>query len=678
MLLKYSLTNSLTLTAMTNLFKLINTIFKSQVLPESSYIIDKLLNPKEGVEFHAICHVCNSPLGKFGFIKNKNSCTFCNAPVNLDNPSNKSFFALINPSNQISDLINAHEKHYKYVTEERVHETNYLLDVYDGKAYRNFIKHKKDYLTANFNTDGAEKFKCSHFSIWPIFLSINELPSQVRFNKPVTCGLWFNKKKPDMTVFLDKFTDLINKVTDEGIPCTISNEQRLLRLYVLTCCCDAPARCQVCGMSQFNAEYGCPWCLHRGESYGGSMRYRYLENPPLERTHEETVKIMVEMEPDGNPILGIKYPSPLINLKTYNFKIGLITDYLHIIEGLAAMFATYHFDPLTESDMKIVDDKMMKIAATQQIGRLTTPISNRKNWKAREWENYILYYSAPILLPLLSPTLFNHWLLLVESLYILLKDRIHIDELNKCYQMLDEFVKQTENLYDVTAMTFNLHQLLHITENVLNWGPLWTISTFSFESANYYLLRAIKASKGVTQQIIRFISINHKSLIIEKKVIPMAKNPVVKYCNEILAGRAQHVHCSDEIMYFHKSSVIECIRNVILEDNVEIFLKCVKDHCLYESHLLRKTRSDNTIVKLKNGIFVRIICFVIKQDEEAQLACNVVNTRTCFDSSYEQYRIIENIIEEVWFTPTRSIERNCVSISLENKYICPVPNTLHY
>ena len=129
MIVKYSLSNSLTLTAMTNLFKLINAMFKSQVLPESSSIVDKLLNPKGGVEFHAVCPKCSSYFGKFGNIEVTNLCTVCQATVKLDNPSDKSFFALIDPSNQISDLINAEEKHYKYVTEQRSHETNHLHDI---------------------------------------------------------------------------------------------------------------------------------------------------------------------------------------------------------------------------------------------------------------------------------------------------------------------------------------------------------------------------------------------------------------------------------------------------------------------------------------------------------------------------------------------------------------------
>ena len=486
------------------------------------------------------------------------------------------------------------------------------------------------------------------------------------------------KKKPDMTVFLDKFVNLINKVTDTGIPCIIDDVNRLLNLYVLTCCCDAPARCQVCGMAQYNAEYGCPWCLHKGE-YHGSMRSPFLQVLPTQRTHDDIVSIMMEIIPDGNPIFGIKFPSPLIKLKSYNFKKILITDYLHIFEGLGEMFASYHIDSLSECDIKKIDEVMMKISATQQISRYTTPMSNRKNWKAREWENYILYYSVPILLPILSPTQFNHWLLFVESFYILLQDRIHIDELNTCNQMLHDFVAQTEELYDITAMTFNLHQLLHICENVLNWGPLWTNSTFCFESANYYLLRAIKSANGVTQQVIRFVNLNHKERILEKKLIPTARNAVVKYCNDILASRVENEFCSDGIMYFNSTYISECLDNVVLDADSQVFLKCVKDHCLYESTFIKKTRSNNTIVQLNDGSFLRIICFIVNiEGEQDQTIGNIVNTSECFNSSYSAFRIVDNINAEITFVSTNSINRNCVFMDLEYKYICPVPNKLHY
>ena len=69
--------------------------------------------------------------------------------------------------------------------------------------------------------------------------------------------------------------------------------------------------------------------------------------------------------------------------------------------------------------------------------------------------------------------------------------------------MLHEFVAKTEEYFTADAMTFNVHQLLHIAESVLNWGPLWAHSAFAFESGNCELLQAIHCAKGVILQIVR-------------------------------------------------------------------------------------------------------------------------------------------------------------------------------
>ena len=54
MILKYSLHNQLSVTALTNLFKLMNGVFSENILPDSKYAMDVLLNPKRNSNFHAI------------------------------------------------------------------------------------------------------------------------------------------------------------------------------------------------------------------------------------------------------------------------------------------------------------------------------------------------------------------------------------------------------------------------------------------------------------------------------------------------------------------------------------------------------------------------------------------------------------------------------------------------
>lgn len=254
MILKFCITNILSVTAMTNLFKLINVIFESPIMPDTRYSLDNLLNPKDHAEFHAFCHNCTAYIGKFGEISSIKNCQVCEAELDLDNPSNTSFFVMLDPSTQIQDLISFYEDHYDYVVRERVPNRDRIEDVYDGKEYRKFVNslpadERRSYVSAVFNTDGAPKFECSQYSIWPLYLMLNELPQQQRMNQLLTCGLWFNKKKPDMSILLNSFVDVMNRLT-EGISCTVKNEKRNLKLYVVTCCVDSVARAPVQGIKE--------------------------------------------------------------------------------------------------------------------------------------------------------------------------------------------------------------------------------------------------------------------------------------------------------------------------------------------------------------------------------------------------------------------------------------------
>ncbi|XP_031776872.1 uncharacterized protein LOC107981308 isoform X1 [Nasonia vitripennis] len=353
-----------------------------------------------------------------------------------------------------------------------------------------------------------------------------------------------------MSVFLSTFVDVINKLTSEGISCNVKNKNKVLKLHVLTCCVDSVARAPVQGIKQFNGKYGCSWCLHPGEWAEGSMRYPLLTYYVNDRDHEKTVNDMLHATPD-NPINGIKYPSPLINFPKFNIILGFTVDYLHCcLEGVASQFTEYHLQSMSKDDIEELDEKINKITAPHQISRLSRPISIRKDWKAREWEHYVLFYSVPLLADHLSRNHLFHWLLFVKSLNILLQSSIHIRELDRADQMLHEFVAKSQEYFGIKSMTFNVHQLLHISKTVLNWGPLWCQSTFSFESANQNLFKAIQCSKGVTLQIVRFININHFISVVQEYVYPHADVLVKMYCDDFLGSKVQNTCKIRDITYF--------------------------------------------------------------------------------------------------------------------------------
>lgn len=72
-------------------------------------------------------------------------------------------------------------KIYNFRCEKRSH----YCDVYDGTLYRALIKDgflsNKNNVSFTLNADSVPLFKLSSFSLWPIYLQINELPIKKRY-----------------------------------------------------------------------------------------------------------------------------------------------------------------------------------------------------------------------------------------------------------------------------------------------------------------------------------------------------------------------------------------------------------------------------------------------------------------------------------------------------------------
>uniref|UniRef100_A0ABD2W9U7 Ubiquitin-like protease family profile domain-containing protein n=1 Tax=Trichogramma kaykai TaxID=54128 RepID=A0ABD2W9U7_9HYME len=402
------------------------------------------------------------------------------------------------------------------------------------------------------------------------------------------------------------------------------------------------------------------------------------------------VNLMLEANPD-DPKFCVMYPSPLINLPKFDLVEGFIPDYLHMaLEGVAKQFTNYILCNLDEMDIERLDDKMLSIAVPQQISRRTRKISDRKDWKAREWENFVLYYSPVIFIDLLSSSKLEHWLLFVESLYIILLDSIHIDDLNRADENLHRFVSRIESLYeDVRLMTFNVHQLLHACKSILNWGPAWSISTFCFESANHYVLKSIKCANSVPEQVMRFIKMSHNVSVLENHICNIVEDEVMRYCNDILKSKSQHVIVFNNILYFNRLKneklvvnfrhIEQCnVENFIRDmKNGKKFLKIVKDNCLYESVLMRKNRSNNSFALLDNGLYVRIIAFEILHDSREISHVNYLKVENIYNN-YKYFMKITKIDKKIETIPTSCIERVCVNINVNGNYLVSVPNLMHY
>lgn len=63
------------------------------------------------------------------------------------------------------------------------------------------------------------------------------------------------------------------------------------------------------------------------------------------------------------------------------------------------------------------------------------------------------------------------------------------------------FYVMTEELYGIEACTANLHSLIHLTNFVQLWGPLWTRSLFGFESMNDHVRKYFHGTQQILDQL---------------------------------------------------------------------------------------------------------------------------------------------------------------------------------
>jgi len=67
----------------------------------------------------------------------------------------------------------------------------------DGKLFKALnAKFGEDFVSIVFNTDGAAVFEGRFFSLWPVWVMINNLHPSQRFRSEnlILSGLWFGKK----------------------------------------------------------------------------------------------------------------------------------------------------------------------------------------------------------------------------------------------------------------------------------------------------------------------------------------------------------------------------------------------------------------------------------------------------------------------------------------------------
>ena len=327
-------------------------------------------------------------------------------------------------------------------------------------------------------------------------------------------------------------------------------------------------------MSQFNGNFGCPYCLHQGETVKTSERghtraYPFHIKADLQseqerqgkhqtgrsferRTHTQTLKFANEAErlkvngKLNSAVKGVKGMIWSMLLPGFDVIAGVTIDYMHcVLLGITKMLLTLWTDKSYSSQpwylgldkVKILERRYLAIQPPNVITR--TPRSLLKNlahFKASELRAFLLFYSLPCLWTLLEEEYFQHLLLLVDALFLLLQDSISPSDIERSFLMLTHFCARMESLYGRRYETYNVHMLLHLPDCVERLGPLWCTSCFWFGGHNGDLTKLFHGTQNVDIQITHAVCIHQKI----PELIPLLPegSPARTFYKHLAEGRA--------------------------------------------------------------------------------------------------------------------------------------------
>ncbi len=585
-------------------------------VPNTKYFFERYFGETTDTELHYYCHRCEGYLGVDGL--DDYECSFCHITYAREECFHSSKYFLVNPLRaQLRTLLQSTQlwqiiKREKQNAQSTVKGEITTGDLYHEANVQNFLK-SGDNFTLTMYADGFNISKSSPLSLWPIMCSLNEVPFYLKPQFLLVHTIWSGVSKPCRTdTFLRPFQQEAVCLEREGVEWTDAKGcARISKVRVLLCVADAPARAMLTSSTQYNGEYGCGHCKHKGEQVvrgDGSARVYPMQYPlPGRRTHSQTIRYASRAveNPNRKSVKGIKGPSRLSLIPGLDIVYGLMVDPMHCSDlGISRTFYklwTSDSDaPYYIGKPECLDEILLTFMLPDNIRRLSR--SYVPKWKASEWRNFRNLYSPIALRNKLPTRYYNHWLLFVNAMRLISGKKVTSSDIQTSILLATKFIYEAENLYGTDNVSYNLHSLLHLIQAVRRWGASWAYSAYIFEDAGGFLKRLIHGTKCAPKQILHSLVMRNRLRTFSRKYIPSAEKPIFDFYSRL--DSPIHSRCDEvsEVFPLGKAEKIQCSLRcqLILENYFNRDLTCTSafswTRLSYNGKIYSTTEYSSTLV----------------------------------------------------------------------------------
>jgi hypothetical protein len=131
--------------------------------------------------------------------------------------------------------------------------------------------------------------------------------------------------------------------------------------------------------------------------------------------------------------------------------------------------------------MQEIDRRLLSITPPKFVPCTPRSIYTHNLWRAHEYLAFIIYYALPVFKNIMPLEHYLNLQKLVVFIETILSPVISVCKLRSMEAVINEFVRELANLYSPKIMLSGVHELLHLIDCTLDYGPLNNINCFQFE-----------------------------------------------------------------------------------------------------------------------------------------------------------------------------------------------------
>jgi len=369
-------------------------------------------------------------------------------------------------------------------------------------SLRKVISYDCEEIKILIGIDGLPLTKSSSSTFWPI---VGHVQHQSNYSCTFLIGVYWGKDKPkDSNIFLRDTVNELKELSKNGLITDFGRK----RVVVSGFCCDAPARSFILKTKGHTGFFSCSRCTIEGIYLENRVCFpseinfdKRTHSNFLNRSNDEyhitnSVSLITEI-----PHLDIicNFPLDYMHLVCLGVMKKLILLWMGSIKKAPLSVRLPTIKVLTISNNLL----LLKPFITSDFSRPPRGLNEVPRWKATEYRLFLLYSGPIVLQGMLNEDCYSHFMCLHICFRILLTPNIDSELIHFCEKLLIYFVDKFGKLYGKHFISHNVHGLLHIVDDYVQYGALDNCSCFPFENFLQFLKKMVRKFEKPLEQVIK-------------------------------------------------------------------------------------------------------------------------------------------------------------------------------